>query len=397
MAKQKKKLTKKQKIRLSIVGGVIAIVAIAVAAIIGSQGTEETADRYSVYKIKESDPLLFKGTVDAEKVDSIYYDQSLGKISSIAVTDGKEVKKDDVLLSYQNDVVQTDVTQQERLLNKSSLAVSTAQENVNSAIAKKNDLTAKVNQAANDYNKRDESTAEGAAQAQEDKATYEQNKQALEAQEDVIRQANQALEAANLDLNDSTGALDDAKEKVTTTIKAPTDGIAYIDETGKTDMTTPVVKIVSPKVVVNGIVSEYDYQKVSVNQEVDIRPVSSSEVVKGKVTYVDKLPLTKTAGDTSTMINFDFKVVPEKELQYGYNVQISVNQKELRIPKKAIVKEGELEKVFVYRKGKAIKQVVKTINQDGFIVVQEGLTIGDTIISNPTDTLKDGDEVAVKK
>ncbi|MBP1041830.1 efflux RND transporter periplasmic adaptor subunit [Vagococcus sp. BWB3-3] len=397
MAKQKKKLTKKQKIRLSIVGGVIALIAIAVAAIIGSQGTEESADRYSIYKLKESEPLLFKGTVDAENVESIYYDQSLGKISSIAVTDGKEVKKDDVLLSYQNDVVQTDVSQQERLLNKSSLAVSTAQENLNSAIAKKNELTAKVNQAASDYNKRDEATAEGAAQAQEDKATYEQNKQALEAQEDVIRQANQALEAANLDLNDSAGALDDAKGKVTVTVKAPTDGIAYVDEKGKTDMTTPVVKIVSPKVVINGVVSEYDYQKISVNQDVEIRPVSSNDVVKGNITYVDKLPLTKTAGDTSSMINFEFKVVPEKELQYGYNVQIALNQKELRIPEKAVIKEGEVEKVFVYRKGKAIKQVVKTVNQDGFIVVQEGLAVGDTVINDPTDTLKDGEEVAVKQ
>ncbi len=397
MAKQKKKLTKKQKIRLSIVGGVIALIAIAVAAIIGSQGTEESADRYSVYKLKESEPLLFKGTVDAENVESVYYDQSLGKISSIAVTDGKEVKKDDVLLSYQNDVVQTDVSQQERLLNKSSLAVASAQENLNSAIAKKNDLTAKVNQAANDYNKRDESTTEGAAQAQEDKATYEQNKQALEAQEDVIRQANQALEAANLDLNDSTGALDDAKEKVTVTVKAPADGIAYVDEKGKTDMTIPVVKIVSPKVVINGVVSEYDYQKISVNQDVEIRPVSSNDVVKGNITYVDKLPLTKTAGDTSSMINFEFKVVPEKELQYGYNVQIALNQTELRIPEKAVIKEGEVEKVFVYRKGKAIKQVVKTVNQDGFIVVQEGLAVGDTVISDPTDTLKDGEEVAVKQ
>lgn len=397
MAKQKKKLTKKQKIRLSIIGGVIAVIAIAVAAIIGSQGKEETVERYTAYQVKESDPLLFKGTVDAEKVDSIYYDQSLGKISTIAVGDGKEVKKDDVLVTYQNDVVQTDVTQQERLLNKSSLSVSTAQENVNSAIAKKNDLTTKVNQAANDYNKRDESTTEGAAQAQEDKATYEQNKQALESQEDVIRQANQALEAANLELNDSTGALDDAKQKVTTTVKSPTDGIAYVDEKGKTDMTTPVVKIVSPKVVVNGVVSEYDYQKVVVNQDVEIQPVSSSDVIKGKVTYVDKLPLTKSAGDSSSMINFEFKVVPEKELQYGYNVQIALSQKELRIPEKALIKEGDVEKVFAYRKGKAVKQVVKTVNQDGFIIVQEGLAVGDTIISDPKDTLKDGEEVAVKK
>lgn len=397
MAKQKKKLTKKQKIRLSVIGGVLALIAIIVAAVIGSQERQETAERYSVYEVKESDPLLFKGTVDAEKVESIYYDQSLGKISNITVTDGKEVQMDELLLTYQNDVVQTDVAQQERLLNKSSLAVSTAQENVNSASVKKNELIAEVNQAVNDYNKRDESTTEGATQAQADKATYEQAKQALEAQEDVLRQANQALEAANLDLNDSSDALDDTKVKVTTSVKAPTAGIAYVDEKGKTDMTTPVIKIVSPKVIVNGTVSEYDYQKIAVNQDVEIRPVSSSDVIKGKVSYVDKLPLTKATGDTSSMINFEFKVVPEKELQYGYNVQIALAQKELRIPEKALIKEGDLEKVFAYRKGKAIKQDVKTVNQDGFIVVTEGLSIGDTIISDPTDMLKDGEEVAVKQ
>lgn len=397
MAKVKKKLTKKQKIRFSIIGGVVAIVAIVIAAIVGNQSNQETTPRYATYKVEESDPLLFKGTVDAENVDSIYYDQSLGKITAISVEDGKEVKKGELLLTYQNEVAQTEVDQQERMLNKNSLSVSTAQENVNSAIAKRKELTNDLNQASTDYNNRDESTPEGVADGQEAKAKYEQYKQALEAQEDVIRQANQALEAANLELNDSASVLDGAKQKISTEVTAPVDGIAYVDPNGKTDMTRPVVKIVSPKVVVNGIVSEYDYQKLAVNQEVSIRPVSSSESVTGKVTYVDKLPMTKAAGDSSAMINFEFKVAPQKELQYGYSVQISLPQKALRIPEKALVSDSEGDKVFVYKKGKAVKKVIKTTKQDGLIIVQEGLVLGDTIISNPNDQLKDGAEVAVRK
>lgn len=393
--KTKKKLTKKQKIIFSIIAAVLSVIAIVVAAVIGNQGSKTPATTYTAYEVKETDPLLFKGTVDADNIDAIYYDQTLGKITGISVESGKEVKKDQALLTYQNEAVQSEVSQQERVLNKSSLSVSSAQENVTNAINKQDELIAKINKAREQYNTADISTPEGVAKEQEYKAEYEQYNQALDAQKEVVSQANQALAAAKLDLSDTTSVLDESKGKVSTTIKAKEEGIAYVDEKGKSDMTVPVIKIVSPDVVINGVVSEYDYQQMQVDQEVTIRPVSSQEVIKGKITYVDKLPIAKTPGDTSSMINYEFKVVPEKPIQYGYSVQISLAQKELRIPEKAILKEGELEKVFLWKKGKAVKQVVKTANQDGIITVTEGLNLGDKIISNPNDKLKDGEEVAV--
>ncbi|MBP1042914.1 biotin/lipoyl-binding protein [Vagococcus sp. BWB3-3] len=397
MAKIKKKRKLKRNIRLSIIVGIIVVVAITIVTVNGSQGDKEKRPLYTTYKVEELDPLLFKGTVDAEIVESIYYDQSLGKISAILVENGMQVKKDDVLMTYQSEMAQTEVAQQERVLNKNSLSVITAQENINSAIVKKTDLTNNLNQAISDYNNRDESTEEGVVDAQEAKARYDQYKQALESQADVIRQEEQALEVANLELSDSISILDDAKMKISTTVKSPVDGVAYVDINGRSDMSIPVVKIVSPKVVVNGIVSEYDYRKLSVNQEVSIRPLSSNDTVKGNVTYVNKLPMAKAGGDTSVMINFEFKVAPQKELQYGYSVQISLKQKELRVPENAVIKGSEGEEVFIYQKGRVTRKVVKTTKQDGLLIVQEGLVLGDTIISNPDDKLKDGEEVAVKE
>lgn len=400
-----KKLTKKQQIRLSIGGGIAAVVLLAVAAFVATRPKEPVAEKsgYEVITVDPAAPLIFKGSVKAEKTQNFYYDQSLGKITGISVADGQIVNPQSVLLTYENATVQEQADEQNQSLARANLAVQNAQQSYDNAVAKQNQLTNQYNDAVNKANAQEGTSMEGQAKKAELTATAEGLKQSLEAQKDGVLQARQALEAANLDLSTTNESIEKIKSKVSSNITAGMDGIAYINEKGKSDPSTPVVTVVSPGTVIEASVSEYDYQRVKAEQKVTIKPTNGDLQIEGTITQVDKLPTAAApvaagAGQSSTAesANYRFVVKPASDLQYGYTVQITLPLTELRIPPKSAVKEGDSQFVYLYKDGKVHKQGVKVTEKNGVLIVSEGLKEKDKIISEPDDKLKDGQEVAVK-
>lgn len=401
-----KKLTKKQQIRLSIIAGVVALLAVAVIAFLAMRPKEKAAEEsgYQTVTVKKAAPLLFKGTVKAEKTQEFYLDQTLGKITGISVTDGQQVQGNTVLLTYENSTVQEQADEQSSTLAKSNLQVQNAQQNLDSATARQNELTNDYNKAVNNANKQNGNTAEGAAKKEQYNSEADAIKQQLDGQKDAVLQARQALEAANLDLSTTNEAVEKIKGKVSTSVTAGMDGIAYVNEKGKTDATTPAVRVVSPATVVEGNVSEFDYDRVKAEQKVTIKPTNGDPEVEGTITRVDKLPeqgataQAAAAGGqaaSSASASYLFVVKPAQDMQYGYSVQIKLPLEELRIPEDAIVKDGEESFVYVVEKGKAQKKAIKTTTKNGIIIATEGLKEKDRLIENPDDQLKDGQEVAV--
>ncbi|MDR0691216.1 MAG: efflux RND transporter periplasmic adaptor subunit, partial [Streptococcaceae bacterium] len=291
-------------------------------------------------------------------------------------------------------------------LDKYNTAVANANANFNAAQQKQQDLQNKLNQAKNDL-KNINTESESAAQRQELIAKIDQLEQALDAQNDSLNQAKQALETSRSDLSSANKAIKQAEEKVSATVTANFDGIVYINEKGKTDPNLPYAIVVSPMTVIKGTATEYDYKKLSLEKKVTIKANSERKQIDGTVTAINQLPdvatttagesATNTSGNTSSIANYSFTVIPTKKLQYGYNVQIFLSQDQLQLPRSAVIKEKGTTYVFLYKNGKARKQKVVLKESNGTYLVESGVKVYDQIISNPDKELKDGQKVAVEE
>ncbi|WP_343749072.1 efflux RND transporter periplasmic adaptor subunit [Metaclostridioides mangenotii] len=395
-------MTKKKKIYLSIVAGVVALLAIIISAVYVNLKKGNNDNAYTSYKIEKPEPLLFKGFVTAEKVYSVFYDQSLGKVTDILVKDGQEIKSGDAILSYKNEEIQSEADAQENSLKKLSISVDSAKNNLNNARSKVKDYKNKLSQSKNELGNIDASTSEGQQKKQELKAAINQYEEQLDAQNSVVTQSESALSSAKLDYKDASKSVDSIRKKANKNVTAEISGIVSVNEKGKTDPTVPVIKIISKNVVVEGIISEYDYDSIKLRQRVKVRPVSQKEEIGGQIKQINQLPDTEInvgdnqANSTGSLSNYKFLVELDSPVQYGYSVQIKLPIDELRIPKKALIKEGNKEYVYLYISGKVIKKPIKTETKNEVIVVLEGIKEGDVIISNPDKELKDGDKIELK-
>ncbi|WP_024620263.1 efflux RND transporter periplasmic adaptor subunit [Metaclostridioides mangenotii] len=400
--KNMKRMTKKKKIYLSIVAGVVALLAIIISAVYVNLKKGNNDNAYTSYKIEKPEPLLFKGFVTAEKVNSVFYDQSLGKVTEILVKDGQEIKSGDVILSYKNEEIQSEADAQENSLKKLSISVDSAKNELSNARAKVKDYKNKLSHSKNELGNTDTSTLEGQQKKQELKATINQYEEQLDAQNSVVTQSENTLSSAKLDYKDASKSVDSIRKKANKNVTAEISGIVSVNENGKTDPTVPVIKIISKNVVVEGIISEYDYDSIKLRQRVKVRPVSQKGEIGGQIKQINQLPDTEInvgdnqANSTGSLSNYKFLVELDSPVQYGYSVQIKLPIDELRIPKKALIKEGNKEYVYLYISGKVIKKPINTETKNEVIVVLDGLKEGDVIISNPNEKLKDGDKIELK-
>ncbi|WP_315167849.1 efflux RND transporter periplasmic adaptor subunit [Metaclostridioides mangenotii] len=400
--KNMKRMTKKKKIYLSIVAGVVALLAIIISAVYVNLKKGNNDNAYTSYKIEKPEPLLFKGFVTAEKVNSVFYDQSLGKVTEILVKDGQEIKSGDVILSYKNEEIQSEADVQENSLKKLSISVDSAKNELSNARAKVKDYKNKLSHSKNELGNTDTSTLEGQQKKQELKAMINQYEEQLDAQNSVVTQSENTLSSAKLDYKDASKSVDSIRKKAKKNVTAEISGIVSVNENGKTDPTVPVIKIISKNVVVEGIISEYDYDSIKLRQRVKVRPVSQKGEIGGQIKQINQLPDTEInvgdnqASSTGSLSNYKFLVELDSPVQYGYSVQIKLPIDELRIPKKALIKEGNKEYVYLYISGKVIKKPINTETKNEVIVVLDGLKEGDVIISNPNEKLKDGDKIELK-
>lgn len=392
---KKIKMSKKQRIRFSIIGGILLLVILIFVIFLSTRKKDDTAATYQVMEIKVADPLIFKGITQAEKTQNYYLDASLGRVSSISVADGQTVQANTVLYSYENDTVQDQADEQSQSLSKLGLAVQNAQATLNAAVARQTEITNQINQAKADYNRSSDEAERETISAKIDSLNAN-----LDAQKDAVLQAQQALDSANIDLASTNESIERIKAKVTTTVTSGIDGIAYVNEKGKTDATSPIVTVVSPSTVVEGTVSEFDYERVKKDQKVTLKPTNGDQEVGGTITAVNQLPTQSTTSDqtsssTSSTSNYQFSIKPDSNIQYGYTVQINLPSNEIQLGKDNIIKEKDQYYVYLYQSGKVKKQAVKLQEKNGVFTVLEGLKEKDKIIEVPDDTLKDGQEVAV--
>ena len=337
----------------------------------------------------------------------------IGKVSSIHVKEGQQVRKGDLLLHLDDQIYRAEVAQQEAVVRQQRIAIEQQQ--------------LSVQNQENQY-----------------KRKLELHKMKMLA-DSAIDDARFALEAAKIELRNSRSRLEQveaslklANERLSkTTVRAPISGtITALDiKVGETAVASQVsiagstlMTIANTATMVTEVnVDEADIARVAVGQDVEIHTAAYPDTaLAGKVLSIPLSPRQNPAAaaqGASKSRNYDVKVAlldtKDLALRPGMSVRaevfVSSSGKSLALPLQAILSnneestEGPKKKgkkaeikteswVFVAKDGKAEKRIVTTgASDDNMQEIRSGLANGETVITGPYKILrqlKQGDAVA---
>ena len=112
---------------------------------------------------------------------------------------------------------------------------------------------------------------------------------------------------------------------------------------------------------------------------------TNSKVDQGTRTYLVRAIYDNVGG----------KLVPGRYVSVTLNTRTFQNA--LAVPSEAIISEMGIDKVFLYKAGKAIPQeIAKGLRTDAMVQVLSGLNVGDTVITSGTMQLRTGMRVELK-
>lgn len=383
--KKAKKPVKKKLIAFGVIGALALGGGYYALQSFGKSNTPQ----YTVYTVKPADALSLKGKVEPTQTQDFFYDQTKGTISEISVGNGAEVTAGTVVLKYLNSTAEGDVTQQQNAVNKSSLAAQQADEDVSAA---QNQLNVANDRVWQTQQKIYAATDETQKAALNEQLTAQQAE--VQTASDALRKAQQASQLAYNDLNAANTELAAEQGHVTEDMTANIDGIAVVDEKGKTSPETPVLRILSKTKQIEGVVTEYDLNKLAVGQTVEVTTVGSNQKAEGKIKSISTTAIPSQT-ENSQVASYNFIVEGEFPWADDLSTLISIKQDQLILPNSAIVKEKGKEYVYQYVAGKAKKVEIKTKEQDGRKVLESGLNKDAKIIENPDKAVKSGDVVQV--
>ncbi len=370
---------------------IIAIVTVVILAGVGvgsyflkQSMNKESVATMEIYTVPSTDKVFVNGKIEPEKVENIFLDATKGTVDKVEVENGDVVEKGDILFTYKNDQVQSQVEQ----------------------------LELQLNSAKNQKEEINKQNAEAKKQLEDLKKAGLEN------------QMPQGGQMPNLGQNAggeiSTGSVDEQikllekqikalKDKEYYKVTAPIGGKVILAESS-TNPTQPYITVESGDYYISGSVNEKDQPKIKEEQEVQITILSTNKNINGKISSVGNTPIDNGAslaaqtgaqgGAGGNMSYYEVKITPDsqEDLTNGFHVQASVNldKKPIEIPKEAILSVDNEEFVFKNVDGKLVKQVITYSPKEGSedeVIVSSGLNEEDKIVSNPTLNMKEGMDV----
>ena len=345
--------------------------------------------KYRLFSVEKSPALLFKGVSQSENVEEYYLESDLGEIESISVKNGQLVKKNDVIATYKNIVLQEEVGSQYDNLERLRLSLNNAKENLKNAEGKRENIKTKINNIEKEKSEIEISDKDD-PQIIEFNSNIEQYQNELEIQEDIVLQAKQLLQDATIAFSVENKNIEKSKKKISQSIKSPMNGIVYIDDRGFKDSTIPFAKVVSPKTIIKGTVTEYDYENIKINTNVTVKTLNQSIETVGRIYQINELPDISEDGSVSS---YSFFIDTKDNIHYGYNVQISLDLNQMKLPKEALIREADEYYVYEYSKNRVYKTKINIHQINGEYIIESGLKEKSKIIRNPDKSLKDEKEM----
>lgn len=384
---------KKKYLKYVIIGAIILVSTVAIYLVKitsdNSQGKSSSISSIETTIIGNSSKKIYiNGVIQPIENKNIYLDASKGKVDTVSVTDGQAVNAGDVLFTYKNDTITSQIedfngqistyqTQKERLENKKKDS--------------NNKLTEKKNSLSNlKSNPQDEITM----------ASIQSLEGEIQSLETEISSYNDQLDTINDSIKDCNKKIENLKKDESTEVKADISGV--VDIVGsKDDYTNVFISISSNDLYIKGSVSEKYVEKLKKEQEAEVLVIANNSTIKAKVDEISKKPSTSSSigssMDTSanSLSNYDVTLLldSQENILDGYHVQATIfeEEKELKIPKEAIIEENGETFVYKVEDGALKKQNVEyedSENDDAKIL--SGLEEGEEVVTNPTEDTKEG-------
>lgn len=368
------------------------ILAIIVLACVGGlvfklvKASQKNETKYSLYTVSAGSDLVFNAISKTGDAQQVYNNQAYGEIEKVHVKTGQSVKKGDSLITFVNKEVEKQIDQMQLQLEQAKSQANYALEDRNSAYKSYNKLVEKYNETFSP-----------------------ELEMQIDQMEPTLNQSNRAYKQALDQVELQKKQLNDLKESSRKTINATISGVCKVNEKNIDNPMSQgaLVEVTSDENIIEGNISEYDYNKLKENDEVEVIPINGYEKTKGTVVEISNTPesqagsfeanqmqnMTEQSGSNSS--NFVFKIKTQKPIHIGFNVQVRKKSDKIELAKDMVKEEDSKYYVFEYKDSKAVKKEVQLEKNTNSYTVISGLKSGDKIISKVKD-LKDNQEIKVE-
>lgn len=418
------------KLLLFICGTILSVVIIFSVVTRLANKDDNESEIYTIYTIRESEPIVFEGLVEAKSVQEVYMDASLGTISEFFVENFQEVEEGTPLFNYVNEDNQYLLDEQKRVYQRVENRLANTEADLANAQSGLKTIEENIDVTENELKNYKDSTQMPEivsdvldnniekVESEEvelpvsynpllnsEKQTLENKLLEFESEKSELQMEIEAsqttIQEYKEQVEDVTAEVERLQNNIKTTIKSRVNGVIEIDkdiEDFNDVREGPLALIVSNDVEINSSVSEFDYKNIYEGASVEIRIPNDDQIVDGKITSIDRRPSNgattiESSNDSSRYI---FTVNPDEFIQYGYSVLIAIYQNTIKLPKSSVLKENDLSYVYVYKNGIAERKSVEVEEEGDLYRLESGLDIDDEILLDVSKDLEDGEEVMVQ-
>ena len=363
---------------------------------------DKTANKPEYYKIESVEKVFINGTLTPRESESIYIDSTKGEISEVHVTNGQAVNAGDSLFTYNNTVIEAqidEISEQITANENSKVSINNKLTNAKNNLAEKENQLNKLKKQLEEFNFQDQVEADNISMnIQQTTAEVSAYKEQVSAYEDQIDSVKTTL-----------NSLYNKKEKLTAdknfVVTAPISGTIVLSSNEK-DYTQPYIIIESQELIVKGIVSEKDYTKIKVDDDISVSIISTNETIEGKILEIDDRPVsntelnlsqvTQTTNTNVSYYNVLITLNSQENLINGFHSQgkVTLGDDTIKVFKTSIINEEGKNYVFIDKDGILDKVEISIKEEDGeYVIVESGLNANDVVMKNPTSETKAGVKV----
>ena len=363
---------------------------------------DKTANKPEYYKIESVEKVFINGTLTPRESESIYIDSTKGEISEVHVTNGQAVNAGDSLFTYNNTVIEAqidEISEQITANENSKVSINNKLTNAKNNLAEKENQLNKLKKQLEEFNFQDQVEADNISMnIQQTTAEVSAYKEQVSAYEDQIDSVKTTL-----------NSLYNKKEKLTAdknfVVTAPISGTIVLSSNEK-DYTQPYIIIESQELIVKGVVSEKDYNKIKVDDDISVNIISTNETIDGKISEIDDRPVsntelglsqvTQTTNTNVSYYNVLITLNSQENLINGFHSQgkVTLGDDTIKVFKTSIINEEGKNYVFIDKDGILDKVEISIQQEDGeYVIVESGLNANDVVMKNPTSETKAGVKV----
>lgn len=163
------------------------------------------------------------------------------------------------------------------------------------------------------------------------------------------------------------------------TLTAPLAGTINIIQNGQSSYD---IAINSHDLEAIGSVSEYDYEDFKHFTDLEVTSLATNRGQRTKPTYLAPYP---NHNRKKNYAEYEFTAPVDNQIFInGQSLKMVAHTNRIRIPIRAILNSS----VYTYNNDQVKKVPVKGTTQNGQVTISEGLSVGDSLILNPTTELK---------